>query len=277
MIDITADLHMHTNASDGRLTADELFLKAKKKGLDVIAITDHDTLGDVKGNILRQKTYTMNYIPGIELSTLYKSESVHILGYFDVNQVPVKPFQTYSKELMKKRIARMKTFLNNLKTHYAIDLDYKGVEKKAYGMIARPHLAAAIVEKYPTWTADALFKGPLSEQSKAYVPSAKLTTSEGIALIKKHGGTVVLAHPVLMRDTIHNEVLELHFDGIETYYPLHDALFRTVYKAHAKDKGWLVTAGSDYHGIPGDTKHGDLGSERLKGEELVSFLRNVKS
>ena len=80
-----------------------------------------------------------------------------------------------------------------------------------------------------------------------------------------------------MSDRIHNEVLELPFDGIETYYPLHDALFRTVYEAHAKDKGWLITAGSDYHAIPNDSKHGQLGQERLKGEALVAFLRKVKA
>lgn len=277
MVDISADLHMHTTASDGRLTADELFKKASDIGLDIIAITDHDTLGDVKGNIKRQKKYRMNYIPGIELSTLYKNESVHILGYFPIDQVPLKPFNVYAKELKKKRISRMKAFLKNLKTHYEIDITYSAVEKKAAGMIARPHLAAAIHEKYPEWSKDALFEGPLGEASKAYVPSAKLSTLEGINFIKDHGGTVILAHPVLMSDRIHNEVLELPFDGIETFYPLHDALFRTVYEAHAKDKGWLITAGSDYHAIPNDSKHGELGQERLKGEALVAFLRKVKA
>lgn len=91
------------------------------------------------------------------------------------------------------------------------------------------------------------------------------------------GGTVVLAHPVLMRDRIHNEVLEPPFDGVETFYPLRDTLFRTVYEAHAKDKGWLITAGSDYHAIPNDSKHGNLGAERLKGEALVVILRKVKA
>ena len=160
MVDISADLHMHTTASDGRLTADELFKKASDIGLDIIAITDHDTLGDVKGNIKLQKKYRMNYIPGIELSTLYKNESVHILGYFSVDQVPLKPFNVYAKELKKKRISRMKAFLKNLKTHYEIDITYSAVEKKAAGMIARPHLAAAIHEKYPEWSKDALFEGP---------------------------------------------------------------------------------------------------------------------
>ena len=277
MHDLTADLHMHTIASDGRLTADQLFLKASELNLDVIAITDHDTLGDVKGNIKRQKKYRMNYIPGIEVSTLYEGESVHILGYFNLDNVPIKAYTQYTKELTQKRIQRMKAFLVNLKTHYAIDVSYKAVEKKAAGLIARPHLAAAIHEKYPEWTKDALFEGPLGDQSKAYVASAKLSTIEGIEFIRNHGGTVVLAHPGLMSDRIHNAVLELPFDGIETYYPRHDELFRTVYKAHAADKGWLVTAGSDYHGIPNDSKHGELGDERLKGAELVQFLKKINA
>ena len=167
-------------------------------------------------------------------------------------------------------------FLKNLNIYYAIEITYKDVERHALGMMARPHLAAAIQEKYPDWSKDALFDGPLGENSKAYVPSAKLSTEEGIKFIQENGGVAVLAHPGLMSDHIHNDVLDLPFDGIETFYPLHDGLFRTVYEAHAKDKGWLVTAGSDYHGIPGDTKHGHLGDERLKGQHLLTFLKSIR-
>lgn len=272
---ISADLHMHTTASDGKHPAETLFKMAKEKGLDIISITDHDTVGDVKAYLKLRDKYQLNFYPGIELSTLYNGESVHILGYFHPDKVPFKTMKIYTDELIKRRQDRMKKFIQNLKNEYQIDVNYKAVLKRSGGMIARPHLAREIIEHYPEYTHDALFEGPLSDQSKAFVVSAKLSTLEGIQFLKEAGAVVVLAHPGLMSDDIHNEVLELPFDGIETYYPLHDALFRTVYQAHAKDKGWLVTAGSDYHGIENDSKHGMIGDERLRGPELIAFLRKV--
>ena len=272
---ITADLHMHTTASDGKHDAETLFKMAQEKGLDIISITDHDTVGDVKAYLKLRDKYQINFYPGIEMSTLYKGESVHVLGYFHPDHVPYKPLKKYTDELIQRRQDRMKAFIENLKKEYQIDVHYKDVLKRSGGMIARPHLAREIIDKYPDYTHDQLFEGPLSDQSKAYVVSAKLSTEEGIQFLKDCGATVILAHPGLMSDAIHNEVLELPFDGIETYYPRHDALFRTVYQAHAKSKDWLVTAGSDYHGIENDSKHGMMGDERLRGPELIAFLRKV--
>jgi 3',5'-nucleoside bisphosphate phosphatase len=272
---ISADLHMHTTASDGKHPAETLFKMAKEKGLDIISITDHDTVGDVKAYLKLRDKYQLNFYPGIELSTLYNGESVHVLGYFHPDKVPFKTMKIYTDELIKRRQDRMKKFIQNLKTEFQIDVNYNAVFKRSGGMIARPHLAREIIEHYPDFTHDALFEGPLSDQSKAYVVSAKLSTLEGIEFLKEAGAVVVLAHPGLMSDDIHNEVLELPFDGIETYYPRHDALFRTVYQAHAKDKGWFLTAGSDYHGIENDSKHGMIGDERLSGPELIAFLRKV--
>ena len=272
---ISADLHMHTTASDGKYDAKTLFKRAKEKGLDIISITDHDTVGDVKAYLKLRDQFQINFYPGMEMSTLYKGESVHVLGYFHPDQVPLNSLKKYTDELIQRRQNRMKTFIENLKKEYDIDVNYKDVLKRSGGMIARPHLAQVIIEKYPEYTHDQLFEGPLSDESKAYVASAKLSTEEGIQFLKEQQATVILAHPGLMSDDIHNEVLELPFDGIETYYPRHDALFRTVYQAHAKDKGWLVTAGSDYHGIENDSKHGMIGDERLSGPELIAFLRKV--
>ena len=273
---ISADLHMHTTASDGKYDAKTLFKMAKEKGLDIISITDHDTVGDVRAYLKLRDQFQINFYPGIEMSTLYKGESVHVLGYFHPDHVPLKSLKIYTDELIQRRKNRMKTFIENLKKEYDIDVNYKDVLKSSGGMIARPHLAQAIIEKYPEYTHDQLFEGPLSDESKAYVASAKLSTEEGIQFLKEQQATVILAHPGLMSDEIHNEVLELPFDGIETYYPRHDALFRTVYQAHAKDKGWLVTAGSDFHGIENDSKHGMIGDERLSGPELIAFLRRFQ-
>jgi len=277
MDNITADLHMHTTYSDGRYSPEELCEKALSKNLDIIAITDHDTLGDVKTYLKLQETYRLNIIPGIEVSSVYDEKSVHVLGYFNASNVPVKAFKKYTKDLQKRRLKRMHLILDNLKKHYEIDISYQDVVNEASGMIARPHIARVIMKKYPEYTIESLFKGPLSDQSKAYVQSAKLSTLEAIELIQSNGGLAVLAHPGLMSDAIHNEVLDLPFDGVEAYYPKHDELFRTTYILDAKNKNRFITAGSDDHGIKDDPMHGEMGDETLTGQELVVFLRHLNA
>lgn len=277
MDNITADLHMHTTYSDGRYTPEELCEKAISKNLDIIAITDHDTLGDPKTYQKLQETYRLNIIPGIEVSSVYEEKSVHVLGYFNYANLPKKVFNKYTKELKKRRLKRMHEMLKRLEIHYDIAIDYKDVLNEANGMIARPHMARAILKKYPEYTMESLFNGPLSDTSNAYVKSAKLQTSEAIALIQNHGGIAVLAHPGIMSDAIHNTVLDLPFDGVEAYYPKHDQLFRTTYLADAKHKGRLVTAGSDDHGIKDDPMHGEMGDETLTGQELVQFLKALNA
>ena len=277
MDNITADLHMHTTASDGRYSIEELCEKAVSKQLDIIAVTDHDTLGDVKTYLKLQKKYRLNIIPGIEVSSVFEEKSVHVLGYFSSENIPFKAFKKYTKDLKKRRLNRMHEMLEKLKTYYDIEIKVQDVLNEANGMIARPHIARAIMKKYPEMTMESLFKGPLSDTSKAYVKSAKLQTIDAIKMIQDNHGLAVLAHPGLMGDEIHNTVLDLPFDGVEAYYPKHDQLFRTTYIADANHKGRLITAGSDDHGIKDDPMHGEMGDERLKGHELVQFLRALNA
>lgn len=277
MDNITADLHMHTTFSDGRYSLEELCEKAIRKNLDIIAITDHDTLGDIKKYKKLQEKYRLNIIPGVEVSSVYEEKSVHVLGYFNASNIPFKVFKKYTKELKMRRLKRMHEILDKLKIHYDIDIAYKDVEKEANGMIARPHIARVIMRKYPSYTIESLFKGPLSNTSKAYVQSAKLSTEDAIKLIQSNGGLAVLAHPGLMPDSIHNTVLDLPFDGIEAYYPKHDELFRTTYIADARHKNRLITAGSDDHGIKDDPMHGEMGDETLTGHDLVLFLKALNA
>jgi len=271
-----ADLHTHTTSSDGRLTAGELFQKAEEKGLDYIAITDHDVCEGVEEKHRLAKIHNVGYIPGIELSTLHKGKSVHILGYFKQENHDAKGMRDYYTYMREGREKRARKFIKRLKRHFDIDITYERLMELSGGIIARPHMAKAIRELYPEYSHDEVFDKFLGEHSKAYVPATELATAEGLALLKKHDILAVLAHPTLLKEEIREEVLRLPFDGIEAFYPRNKPGEEERFLAFAERHDLLVTAGSDYHGIKHDTSHGDLGEIVLEGARLERFLAALR-
>ena len=121
-----ADLHMHSTYSDGLFKTEELFIKARENGVDIIAITDHDIIEGVEDNLNYSFKYGVKYIPGIELSTVEKGKPVHLLGYFKDDSYNAKELKTYFKEIKEKRESRAKEIIINFKitvkknTMYAI-------------------------------------------------------------------------------------------------------------------------------------------------------------
>jgi len=273
-----ADLHMHTKASDGRLTNREVFKRAKEKGMDVIAITDHDICKKeaVEENKALAREFDITYIPGIELSTLYKGKSVHVLGYFKGEGYADKAMEAYYDMIRTGREKRAKTFIENLKKHFDIEIDYDTLVELSRGIIARPHIAQAIRRNYPEYSHNYIFDTFIGEHTKAYVPSTELSLEEGVKLLRKHGALSVLAHPVLLKPSVHDKVLGHTFDGLEAIYPRNDESDTEYYKAYAKRYGHFITAGSDYHGIENDPSHGDIGDVTLEGEPLDKFLTALK-
>ncbi len=271
-----ADLHTHTIESDGILTREELFQKAKEKGLDYIAITDHDVCRHVDDNQRLSERYGVKYIPGIELSTLYQDKSVHILGYFRDDSYRSQAMEDYYVMIKEGRENRARKFIENLEKHFGIIITYEEVYEQSDGLIARPHIARAIIAKYPEYNHDDVFEKFLGNHSPAYVPSTELSVQEGLKLLKDNNALAILAHPVLLNASIHDAVLEYPFDGIEAVYPLNTPRDTALYTTLAKARGMLVTAGSDFHGHSGDTSHGDLGDYTIKDENLERFLEALK-
>ncbi len=272
-----ADLHTHTVSSDGRLTAGELFQKAKEKGLDHIAITDHDVCENVCENRRLAKIHEVGYLRGIELSTLHRGKSVHILGYFKKENHDAKGMRDYYTYMREGREKRARKFVHRLKKHFGLDITYERLMELSDGIIARPHMAKAIRELYPAYSHEEVFDKFLGEHSKAYVPATELSTEAGLALLHKHDILAVLAHPTLLKEEIRNEVLSMPFDGIEAFYSENKEGEGEHFEAFAKERNMLVTAGSDYHGIRNDSSHGDLGDVVLEGKRLELFLEALNS
>ncbi len=248
-----ADLHIHTTASDGHLSPQEIIDQAILSNLNCIAITDHDTVDGLleldRSGYLAGKP--LNLIPGIEFSTDLPQYEVHILGYrIDIfNQT----LRQQLSVLVGDRQERVKETLRKLAA-LGYSIKYEQVVKSAGAAtaIGRPHIARVLVEKgyFPTITA--VFNALLHKNGPAYVPHTKLDYPTVLNIIRQAGGFSVLAHPGLIGDDrIVQDIIAAGIDGIEVYHPRHNAAQTKKYRKLAKKHQLLITGGSDFHAIPG--------------------------
>jgi len=270
------DLHCHTTCSDGRLSAMELFQLAQKEQMELMSLTDHDTVKGHEELIPLMKKAGITYIPGIELTTGRNKESIHLLGYFNNEGYKKEAFLNALEHLFTSRNTRLKKMTELLKLHFGLDIDYEELRRKSKGTLTRANLAGAIGEVLPLVKHDDIFAKYLDRDSPAYVPNLKLSVEEGIRLLKENGAIVVLAHPIIYKKNPLEELLEYDFDGLECYYSQNDEKMTNTSLRLAKEKNLLITAGSDFHGIPGDTKHGFLGSIAYDEENLAPFLDHFR-
>jgi len=270
---IKADFHVHTTSSDGILTPKEVIQRSYKNNVKYLAISDHDTLTGLNEAIEESLKYDITLIPGIELSTQHNNDSIHILGFFKDDNFKN---ETLIKELLKiknHRIVRAKTIINKLKEEFNIEINFQKILKDAQDTIARPHIAREIVKCGYPYTHDEIFNKFIGKDCKAYVPTLKLSTADGIKLLKKYNAIVFLAHPKLILNTNINELLNMNFDGLEAIYFQNTEEENQHFLKLAKEHNLLVSCGSDFHGsLKTDTRHGDIGSMELPYEYLSKLL-----
>lgn len=246
---IEYDLHIHTNASDGILSPEEIIDMAYKTKLKGISITDHDTLdGLAQAEVyLMEKQIPVEFIPGIELNTEYKKIEVHILGYY-INYKQQKLIN-YLAQIKKQRFERAKLMVEKL-NNLGFYISFAQVERLIQGdSIGRPHIAMALIEKGYTSSIEEAFEKLLGQGKPAYVPRYKFLPQEAIALIKDAGGIAVLAHPGLINDknTV-DEILKMGLDGIEVFYPQHTQDEIDYFMRLCRNNKLTITGGSDFHG-----------------------------
>ena len=250
---MSSDLHMHTNASDGLLSPEELVSAAKQAGLGYIAITDHDTVDGIC-QLYEQGLYPasgIKIIPGIEFSAHHPDSEIHILGYnVDIYN---RELRDRLNDVVEARWTRFSTMVEKIQA-LGYDLSETDVLEIADGStsISRSHVAQAMVRKGYFASVKEVFDQLLVKGRPAYVSHFRLEPEEIIDLIKNSGGTPVLAHPKLIyNDELVEELLKKGIEGIEAIYPKHDEADTARYLAMADKYNLLVTGGSDYHGIPG--------------------------
>ncbi len=241
------DLHCHTTASDGLLTPKELVRLAAELGLKGIGITDHDTIQGWKEAEAAGAYYKIQILKGIELNTDWRGTEVHILGYeLDGGS---DYFQDKLRSLREAREQRMLEILERL-AKLGIEVCENAVRQLAQGeSIGRPHIAQVLIDRGFVRTIREAFERYIGIGAPAYVPRYKLTTEEGIRLVRDARGVPVLAHPGMQRlEEGISTWVEVGLKGIEVFHSEHKPEDETRYSAIAQQHRLIMTGGSDFHG-----------------------------
>ena len=247
------DLHTHTTCSDGTDTPRELINKALSQGINVLAITDHDTTSG--WNEARQALRgDLELVLGTEISCLtHDGISVHMLGLlFDETNVAM---QVLLEETRDGRIPRMRKMVELMRAE-GINISLEDVEavKPIGATLGRPHLADALVRNGVIVSRDEAFQGLLNNESRFYVSHAAPTPVEAIRAIRAAGGVSVIAHAfashrgkILVSEDF-DELCDAGLNGIEVDHRDHSPAEREMLRAIAIEKNLVITGSSDYHG-----------------------------
>ncbi|MEI6856920.1 PHP domain-containing protein [Psychrilyobacter sp.] len=247
------DLHMHSTFSDGTLTPTQLVELAKNNNIEVMAITDHDNVDGLKEGRLEAEKVGITFVNGIEVSANFLSKDIHILGY--LLNLEDEAFLGWLKNLQEKRHDRTLEMLKKL-SKLGIEISLAEVEGEVLGnVIGRPHIAKMIIKKGFAATMNEVFDRYLGDGKPAYVPKVGVDMVEVVKKLKANGAVVILAHPHLIShsdDTVVNIIDKLvknGLDGLELYYPNIDIKKRKKLLKKAKKKEFILTGGSDFHGL----------------------------
>lgn len=245
--DRVIDLHLHTTASDGCLTAEQLVARAVAAGIETIAVTDHDTMASVPQAAAHAANCGMTFVPGIEITAVDDGHDVHVLGYYVSPDSPelVKLLQN----LRASRLARAREITERLaKAGAPIDAAML-FETAGGGTIARPQIAKALIAARHVESVAEAFERFLSEGRPAYVPHQGARPESVVEIIVRSGGVASLAHPgPLKRDHLIPLLIDSGLGALEVYHSDHDEYTRQRYLGVAREFDLLVTGGSDFHG-----------------------------
>ena len=256
------DLHTHSNVSDGTDTPAALVAAAADAGLDVVALTDHDTMAGVAQAVAAGADLGVVVVAGVEITCELRGVTVHLVGLgCDLGRGELSAALREVREGRGARVPRMVAALNAADVPLTIDDVLAQTGPGATP--GRPHVADALVARGFVKDRQAAFDRWLDVGRPGYVGHSKVELARGIALVREAGGVSVLAHAwgrqsraVLPSDVI-AELAALGLDGLEVDHQLHDAPTRAALRAIADATGLIPTGSSDYHGT-GKVDH-DLG------------------
>lgn len=246
------DLHTHSCFSDGTFTPGELVDYAIEKGLNAVALTDHDTVDGLDALMEYAKGKPIEVIPGIEYSTEYNQRDVHIVGLFIDHRTPV--FLEYLTRFKQSRTDRNHKLCANLRGA-GIDITYEALlEANPGAVITRAHYAAYLFDKGYVKSRNEAFERYLGDNTPYFVHREKVTPEEVIGVTLEAGGIPILAHPTLYR--LGHEQLEVlvrrlkaaGLMGIECFYSTYSPAEEKQMKALAEKFNLLPSGGSDFHG-----------------------------
>jgi predicted metal-dependent phosphoesterase TrpH len=247
------DLHCHTTASDGLLTPHDLIIRAKKEGITVLAIADHDTVDGLAEAMLVAYSNKIYLIPAIELSLDFPTDDLHLLGYgIDYNNMDFINHIEKLKFVRQERIVLIIKRLNKIK----IDITVEDVNKESQCAVpGRPHIARVLVKKGYAADVSSAINKYLNKGMSGYVSKEKINPEAAFKLISNAGGVPVLAHPKSMKcidyreyDRIIKSFISHGLVGIEVYASMHADEDVQIFSNIAQRYNLIATGGSDFHG-----------------------------
>ncbi|WP_029230931.1 PHP domain-containing protein [Butyrivibrio sp. VCB2006] len=249
------DLHTHSTCSDGTYTVQKLMDYAYGKGLAAIALTDHDTVKGLKDadEYVKANYPDMEFVPGIEFSTVNEGKDVHIVGlYMNYND---KELLDTIDSFMNSRIERNVKMCKKLSEGAGIDITFEALqEANPDTVITRAHFAKYMVEHGYCSSKQEVFDRFIGDNCPYYVPRENITPEMAIETIVKNGGVPILAHPVLYHmsdeklETLVVRLIDAGLAGLEAIYSTYEAYEERQMKELAEKHGLLISGGSDFHG-----------------------------
>ena len=255
------DLHSHTTASDGTLTPRELVREAARKGLRVLAVTDHDsTEGLAEAMDEASRHPPLEIVPGIEINCDVEGGEVHVLGYYlDYQAAWFQQFCRTQRAERRERVHRMAARLAELGMPIEPGEVFALVKE---GSAGRPPVAQVMVRRGYVKSVREAFDRFLASGKPGHVPRTKLVPEAAVRLIRRAGGVPVLAHPGISDlDRLIPALVEAGLMGIECYYAEHSAAQTGGYLETCKRYGLVATGGSDFHGPR--VRAAELGTPRV--------------
>jgi predicted metal-dependent phosphoesterase TrpH len=263
------DLHIHTHASDGHFSPTEVVQMAASGRLDIIAVTDHDTVAGVDEALAAAALSGVRVVPGIEMSTREGDHEIHLLGYFVDHHAP--SIANHASEAGERRMERMRQMVRNLQG-MGVAIDFEDVIRAAgpeASSIGRPHLARALLERGQTRYYGEAFDRYIGDHGSAFVRSDFPRVFEAIDAVHAAGGVAVWAHPEMAVFDAHiRTFVEWGLDGIECYRPNTPPVESHLFETVAASMGLVRTGGSDFHG----THRMHLGDFAVKYDDVREML-----
>jgi 3',5'-nucleoside bisphosphate phosphatase len=244
------DLHTHTTASDGTYAPAELVREAVRRGVRVLAVTDHDSVDGVAPALQVARDHApLEVVPGIEINTDARGGEIHVLGYF--LDYEAQWLRDLLREFRAERAARVHRIAERLATlGHPIDAE-EVLALVQEGSAGRPHVAQVMVRRGYVGTVREAFDRFLAAGKPAYVPHRKLLPHEACEVIRRAGGLAVVAHPGFHEDP-ETMVRELAgtglLDGVECYYAEHSPEQTARFLGLCAELALVPTGGSDFHG-----------------------------
>jgi len=269
-MNLKIDLHMHTTYSDGAYSPAELLSKVKAKGLNIISITDHDSVNGIKEAIKIGKEIGVEVIPGLEISTDLEDKEIHLLGYFiDYENEELQKYLSFFRDERLHRAKRIVQKLHNLGVAISIDDVIDHAQNSAIG---RPHIASALLNLGITKNYFEAFERYIGDHGPAYERKILVSPQSATKLISDAGGLSFVAHPGFIKETILMNLINAGIDGIEVLHPSHNENQVNFYRGIVNQYCLLESGGSDYHGGKKDDDE-NLGKYCISQNQLEAMRK----